>query len=179
MTSMRRPEWLIATAMRKQAARAIPQRRPERPVDHKTAEIAAAAPASRIVLGPPTTLSSGTTVRQASAPPSRSAPYNNGIRFVSRANTTENSTPVKKKGTAEATYIFVSRKKFLPVRSSDTRPCSTTYNKTAIATAIPRQIRPASTRVSVRDKDERIRYANTPPAPSPSSATEIARNAKW
>src|SRR5882724_7800827 len=58
-------------------------------------------PAKSTVLGPPSQLSRGTIARQAIAPPVKSAPYNRGIWFDSRANTTENARPVTKNGIAE------------------------------------------------------------------------------
>ncbi len=39
--------------------------------------------------------------------------------------------------------------------------------------------RAASSRVLVAANRDLSRYAKTPPAPSPSKAIEIARNAKW
>src|SRR5579859_6880468 len=69
----------------------------------------------RIAFGPPIQLSNGTSATHARAPPARSAPYSRGMRDASRANMTEHSRPVKKKGSAEQPYIAVSRRKFPPV----------------------------------------------------------------
>src|SRR5581483_6465110 len=65
------------------------------------AAIAETSPAKSMAFGAPNQLSSGTTARQASAPPQRSAPYRLGIRDDSREKITENCSPVRKKGTAE------------------------------------------------------------------------------
>ena len=70
------------------------------------AQIAAAIAMTRAAhttaFGPPSQFSSGTTARQASAPPMRSVPYNCVTHLLARANTTENSSPVKKKGAPAA-----------------------------------------------------------------------------
>src|SRR5207244_2979226 len=87
--SARRPEKLNAMRQRRTAAR-TPSSRLKRVSElHTIAAIAEVNAANRIALGPPIQFSNGTTARQATAPPIRSAPSTRVMREDSRANIAE------------------------------------------------------------------------------------------
>src|SRR5437773_11763253 len=90
---------------------------------------------------------------------------------------TENSKPVKKKGTAEARYIAVSRKKFCRDSSRDTGTCNTMSNTAGMSNALKKQSMAAKLRNANRANMFRVREAHAPPAPRPSKAMETARKA--
>src|SRR5215469_2420557 len=102
MTSTNRPEWLAAMSKAKAAAIAKATARSRVFPAQSAAAPAMASDESSKALGAPIEFSSGTTARQAAAPPARSAPYKTEIAPGERAKSTENSNPVQKNGTAVA-----------------------------------------------------------------------------
>src|ERR1700682_855645 len=98
--SRRRPEWFAASSTAKAAATARLVKRHLFFADQIAAAPHMARDATRREFGAPTRFNNGTTARHAEAPPARSAPYRFEIKSLERAKSTENSNPVRKKGTA-------------------------------------------------------------------------------
>src|SRR3954447_1485823 len=144
-----------------------------------TAAMANIAAENRIALGAPSTFSSGTVDKQASAPPSRSAPYKRETLAALRANMTENKHPTRKKGTADERYRIVRARMSRPLGVRLTCEWSTTSRTPTTASEQTNESTDPSQRVSHFSSQSRRTYANTPPAPSPSSAIEIDKKAKW
>src|SRR5581483_11848022 len=95
-----------------------------------------------------------------------------------REKMTENAKPVMKKGTAAAMYMAVNLKKLAGESASETGIRKTTKRTRGMATVLIKHSRDRSREVGMRLSASFRMYANTPPAPNPSSAMEIARKAK-
>src|SRR5438270_13804235 len=136
------------------------------------AETARSTETTRIVFGPPKRSSSGTSKAQPAAAPRRSKKYTRFTRSMVSAIMSETTAPESTKGTAAMKYA----KAIASMDKSPARPKRKESEKTT-ATAFTAARMP-SFRYS-EPLQPAIAYENTPPAPRPNKAMEMARKAKW
>ena len=178
MISISLPLWFAAMSATYATATNAAPIFAERPSLHKKEAIAIKSAAHSTAFGAPSRLRTGTRRRQARAPPIRSKPYKRETSPVGRAKTTEKIKPVIKKGIADTRYINVSFSKLRSSKFNDTAECNTSSRTPSINSALAPSNTPPNCCTVHREIFTRKMCAKTPPAPRPSRATEIARNAK-